>query len=187
MVDQTELDPPTFVFAGRMQIHTSTGVRIAGFYGRCPERGAKAAMSKRNSHQHRLRALDAYAFSLTVIGVMEKLDTEYLFVYETNTGDVYEWKYTALRYADEVPDKFLDSAGDPQKYIPRQSARAVWHGHGDRFVSHPDPPESDPEFTKASEVDDTPETDAGDSPVEELSPEERLELAYKRGEGDDDA
>lgn len=179
MVDPTTLDPPTFERSGRIQIHTPDGTKVAGYHGTIPEREGNGVLSDRNSHKHRLRALDAYAFSLTAIEVMESIDADYVLVRETDSGDVYEWKFEAIRYADEVPDKFLDHPDDPQKYVPRESARAVWRERGSRLVSDPEPPDSDPGFVQASELPDDSDPDP-----EELTEEEKLELAFQNGESD---
>lgn len=177
MVDQTELEPPTFQRAGRVQVHTPDGTKVAGYHGTIPERESNGFLSDRNSHKHRIRALDSYAFSITLVDTLKALDPGFVLVRETDTGDVYEWKAEALFYADEVPDQFLEHADDPQLHLPRESARAIWRSGGAGLVEKPEPPESDPEFTKASDLsDDDPDPD-------DLTEEERLELAFERGEG----
>lgn len=130
MVDQTALDPPTFERGGRLIIPVPDGTRIAGWLGTIPERESNGLLSDRDSHNRRIRALDAYAFSLTAIRVLRDCDTGFVLVRETDTGDVYEWKFDALAFADEVPEQFLEFPDDPQKFLPRESARAVWRDHG---------------------------------------------------------
>lgn len=155
MVDPTELEPPTFERAGRVHVHTPDGTKTAGYHGTIPERNSNGILCDRDSHKHRLRALDAYAFSISAISTMEDMGAGFVLVRETDTGDVYEWKFEAVRYADEVPDKFLDHPDDPQKYVPRDSARAVWYDHGGSVIIESDGEAHAAEFTRASDMEES--------------------------------
>lgn len=152
MVDQTQLEPPTIDKSGRVVVHTPDGTKVAGFLGTVPERSGNGVITERDSHQHRIRALDAYAFSLTAIETMKAADVDFVLVHETDTGDTYEWKFEAVAFADEVPDQFLEHAEDPQKYVPRESARAIWRDHNPYRHDEPEQPDDADGFRRASEV-----------------------------------
>lgn len=199
MVDQTTLDAPTIGKSGRVIVHVPDGTNTVGWLGTIPERDGNGLITERDSHKHRIRALDAYAFSISAIDTMRAVDLDYVLVAETDTGDVYEWKFDAIRYGDDVPDTFLEHPEDPQRFVPRDSARAIWRDHLDSVYR--DEPESDVTlegehnsqgFEKASELDtgdgvdeELPDVPDGvDMTPEEfasLSDEERLEIAYERG------
>jgi len=157
MVDQTNLEQPTFERGGRCIIHVPDDSKVIGWFGTIPERESNGLLTDRYPDRHRLKALDAYAFSTVAIDVMKAVDCGFILVREKGNGDVYEWKFDALRYADLVPEIYLEYLDDPQRYLPRESARAIWRCLGD---------------------------DLEPDRYADLSDEERLEVAFQRGERD---
>jgi len=175
VVNQTSIEQPTFERSGRCVIHVPDGTRVAGWFGTIPERNSNGFLTDRHPDRHRIRALDAYAFSTGAIDVMKAVDCGYVLVREKGKGDVYEWTFDALRYADLVPESYLQHPDDPQRYLPRESARAIWRNLRNR-LERPD--------AQAAAI---PSGGSGSEQVPEgLSNEERLELAYQRGEGGDE-
>lgn len=170
-VDQTSLEQPTFERGGRCIIHVPD-VRVAGWFGTVPERESNALLTDRHPDRHRLRALDAYAFSTVAIDVMKAVDCGYVLVREQGVGDVYEWKFDALRYADLVPEEFLEHPDDPQRFLPRESARAVWRRVGDAL--EPDRQQGGAGGAHGG--------GSSEQVAQASDPDDRLEEAYRRGE-----
>ena len=58
-----------------------------------------------------------------------RLDVAYIFVWDANGEDV--WEYTARQFIDgnEVPGHDLEVESDPQRYVPLDSAAHTWENH----------------------------------------------------------
>ena len=152
MADQTKMDAPTFESSGQVLAHTPSVARVAGHVGIIPERSAPGFLSDRNSYEHRIRGLDSYAFSLTCLYTLDRFGVGTILIRETDTNDVYEWGWDAVRTAEMVPDKYLADSTDPQKYLTRGSALAVWRDHGVGLnPEHPSEPDGAEGFKRASE------------------------------------
>lgn len=183
-LNQLEAEPPTIRKEGRVVVHTPGGTRVAGWLGTIPERGDSGFVAERDSHLHRIRALDAYAISLTALRILEQAECGYVLVHETDTDAVYEWKATAFIQGNEVADRYLQHSNDPQRFCKRDSARAIWRDHGSElYRSTPSPDVNEEVFAPASDLDtdaNSRDDDANSRELHELSDEERLELAFER-------
>lgn len=128
-------DPPLIRKEGRVLTTDSKRTRTAGWHGPT-NRGAVGYVTSRDSHEHRIRALDAYAISTSVLRKLELIDAEVLLVVEEDTDAVFEYRLEDFtEYADLVPERFLYDASDPQRYVPRTNAYAEWPNHrGDVYV-----------------------------------------------------
>jgi hypothetical protein len=104
---------------------------IAGWVGPCPERDCRAYVSERDSHKHRIRALDAYGISTAVLRRLREWGVGRVFVLE-DSRRVYEFTMAAWTDAPAVPDEYLLRADDPQRYIERSAAGYTWQ-HDDDF------------------------------------------------------
>lgn len=135
-------DPPapriqkrTPIYAGLNEDGTR---RTVGHVGLCPDRGdddvvASVFVTKRDSHDHRIRALDAYAISEDALPRLTDRDIKRLFVHETDTGHVYEYRMRQFTEGPNVPNHYLATRGDPQRFVTRDDAAYTWADHGGRL------------------------------------------------------
>ena len=108
--------------------------RIVGYHGISPERECRAFVTSRDSDEHRLRALDAYAISDRALSMVEAFGIERIYIVETDTGTVYEFRASDyLTDGDPVPEEFLMTAHDPQTYRRRDEALHRWRDHAGEF------------------------------------------------------
>ena len=128
--DGGDPEPPHVAVQGAVKAPHGDATRVVGMWGHCEERGALAYVSERDSERHRLRALDAYAISTYTLELLTALRAEYVFIAETDTGDVYEYELADFtEYGDLVPERFLEDTNDPQRYATRAGAWRKWSNH----------------------------------------------------------
>lgn len=131
-VDATP-DPPRV--QKRTRIQTITGDGTAGYTARTPDRNGLVFVASRDSHDHRLRHLEAdrggaYAFSVDALDRLATLDVTRILIHEVDTGDVLEWPANAFYDGDEVPARYLETTMDPQQYATVHGAEFCWDDHG---------------------------------------------------------
>lgn len=121
-------DPPRI--RKRERVLTKHGERtlMAGWHGET-NRGEMGFVSVRNSHTHRIRALNAYAISVDVLDKLDARDVSVVLIVEEDTGDV--WEYDIGAFDTHVPETFLNRRDDPQRYATatRDAARGKWENH----------------------------------------------------------
>lgn len=125
----TTTDPPQL--QKRHRVQSLTGGGHAGHIARAAARPNPVFVAARDSHDHRLRYLHeeqggAYAISDDVLRRLADAGVQRIFIRETDTGDVYEWPAGAFYTGEHVPDAFLETTSDPQRYATRDSAEHVW-------------------------------------------------------------
>lgn len=128
-------DPPVIKKKGRVLVDAGNRTRTAGWHGPT-NRGGVGFVTARDSHEHRLRALDAYAISKSVLRKLALLEAVVILVVETDTDAVFEFTFEDyVEYGEVVPEKFNANPRDPQRYVPRTKAYAEWPNHrGDVYV-----------------------------------------------------
>lgn len=150
----TDKQPPTISTRGNVHAPTAKGTRIAGKWGVVPERGCLGYVTKRDSHAHRIRSLDAYAISTSVLRNLERLKVGRVFIHETDTGDVYEYLLEDFtEYGRIVPGHILEDDTDPQRFHSRDDPAALWPKHAGLFYNHRDTDAVDAEFTTAADLE----------------------------------
>lgn len=136
-------DPPRVKKDEAIHISVGGNPRHVGYLAEVETEGYArwAYVTARDSDEHRIRYLKqnqrgAYAVSIHALVTIERAAQRRgtsrpatVFVAEVDTGDVYEYAGGALFDGPAVPEKFLESASDPQKYVTRDGARHIWHDH----------------------------------------------------------
>lgn len=115
----------------RKKVPHSVGEKriIAGWIGPVPEREAVGYVTKRDEHEHRIRALDAYGISEGVLRRLAGASVEVILVHESDSDRVLEFTARQYRDGEEVPEKYLMRSDDPQRYVKRADADENWtHG-----------------------------------------------------------
>lgn len=137
-VDATP-DAPHFqkkgrVHAGSKQTERGEVSRTVGWWGVCPERNCRAYLTDRDPDEHKWRALGgdagAWAISDSALRKLDRLGVKRVFVRETTTGDVYEYRLAA--FDRRVPEKM--NPPEPQSYVPAGAYWEKWTGHGDDLL-----------------------------------------------------
>ena len=160
MVDLTDFgggvddDPPQV--RKKTAIHLAVGgtVKHVGYIAAVETEGypSYAYVTTRSCDTHRIKYLKqdqggAYAVSVNALDQIRQAAHRLgstgpgvVFVHETETGDVLEWRAEKLFEGPRVPDEFLESKGDPQRYVTPKSADARWENHAptDFYVSRTD-------------------------------------------------
>lgn len=104
--------------------------QTAGWVGPSPNRDVYIFAKVCERGKHRLRELEAYALSDTVLSKVASYGAQRIFVIELDTGDVLEWP--ARDFDRSVPKKYLQDDDDPQTCAIDAHAK-VWTNHEDRF------------------------------------------------------
>lgn len=132
---QTETPEPNIQKRNRIQVAVGDRRITAGWVGPSPARESVAFVSVRDPHEHRIRALDAYGISHSVL---RRLPDEVTHIYIHEQDDrsnkserVLEYRVRQYENAEDVPDQYLMRADDPQKYVPRQDSKRWWEMDGD--------------------------------------------------------
>lgn len=129
-----EPDPPHI--KKRQSVPLSVGEKrvTAGWIGPVPEREALGYVSKRDEHEHRIRALDAYGISETVLRRLAAQDVQVVLIHEAQSDRVLE--YTLGQFADgtPVPDDYLLRSDDPQRYVEREECQDWWRHGGNLYL-----------------------------------------------------
>lgn len=136
-------DPPSVKKDEAIHISVRGNTRHVGYIVGVPTEGYPqwAYLTQRDSDKHRIRKLKpekegAYAVSIHALVDIEQAAQRRgtqrpgtVFVHELDSGDVYEYDADSLFDGPTVPDDFLESVSDPQKYVTREGARHVWPDH----------------------------------------------------------
>ena len=150
--DENSTEPPRVFTRGAIKAVTPDGTKLAARWGEGKNRDGRVIVAKKDSQKHRLRALDAYAFSTDAIRTMEQFGAERVFIHETDTGDVYEFSLDDFTdWGTPVPAKFLDSPDDPQRYHERDDPLHRWPGHGEILYAG-EACDGSAEFVRGSEL-----------------------------------
>ena len=143
-------DPPQVRKTTAIHISANGEVRHVGHLARVTTPGYPtwAYITTRNPDIHQYRVLGdddggAYAVSTSVIDEVQReahrkgsTGPQTVFVVETG-GDVLEWRAEKLFEGPLVPDEFLDTKSDPQRYVTPSNADAIWRDHApDGFYDH---------------------------------------------------
>jgi len=116
--------PPSFVRCGPIEVNNQ---RRGGWWGACPGRGCLGYATERDSYAHRLRELGAYAISVNVLQKIQTLGVERVFVVETDTGTILEYRIEQfLEEGEAVPDEYLQDIYDPQRFAGTELAAGRW-------------------------------------------------------------
>lgn len=130
----TPPDPPHI--QKRKKVQHTVGERriVAGWIGPVPERDTLGYVTKRDEHEHRIRALDAYGISEGVLRRLRGADVSVILVHESESDGVLE--FTARQYHEgpEVPEKYLMRSDDPQRYVLRTDADEDWDHGGNLYI-----------------------------------------------------
>ena len=125
------MDPPTIEKRHRVCIDDGPVESLIGHTGPCPERDTTGFVVARNSHDQRVRFYrpedgGVYAIDARALDTAASRGATVVFVYETDTGDVYEWPREA--FVEPLPDEYAD--GTPQRCATRAEATHRWLGYG---------------------------------------------------------
>lgn len=120
------------------------GRRQAGYYGLCPERTARAYVSKRDSKRHRFFALGgeggAYAISESVLNRLVMVGASVILIHEVDTSDVLEYSLRDFIHdGNPVPHRMLQRHDDPQRWRAVSDATR-WPDHGTKLYIPRDEP-----------------------------------------------
>ena len=106
---------------------------IAGFVGRVfnrAEKPLKCYTTPRMPHL-RYQRRNALAISTAILRPIEQIGVTYIYVYEKDSGDVWEYRAEDFFDAPEVPDKHLETPDDRQQYAPLDMALRTFDGVGE--------------------------------------------------------
>lgn len=115
----------------RVLHRTGRRTRTVGWHGPTT-RGVRGFVTARDSHEHRIRALNAYAISQKVLDKLRDRNVELILVAETDTGKVLE--YSPFDFSNSVPSEYLSDKRDPQSYAETNDATVWPDHHGDVYV-----------------------------------------------------
>lgn len=119
-------EPPTIQKRKKVPVSMGEKRAIAGWVGPVPERDGVGFVTKRDPREHRIRALDAYGISETVLRRLAAKDVEAILVHEAGTDSVLEYTLRQYENAENVPETYLMRSDDPQKYVKRADAQDYW-------------------------------------------------------------
>jgi hypothetical protein len=128
-------DPPKIQKRERVHAPTPDATRQVGFLAATTNRDGAAFVTTRDSQQHRIRHLcgdggGSYAISKSALRTLARTNVRWVFVHEQDTNTVLEWPAKAFHDGPEVPDAFLQTSADAQRYVTRDSAARVWDEYG---------------------------------------------------------
>lgn len=122
-------EPPRIKKRNKVSVTVGERRKTAGWTGPT-NRGEYGFVSVRNSHEHRIRALDAYAISMTVLHKLVDKHVKVVLVVESDTGDVYEYRLKQFAGEEQtVPEEFQMTEDDPQRYVERRNRHRFWSDH----------------------------------------------------------
>lgn len=121
-------EPPRIQKKRKVPLSVGEKRVIAGWYGPCPEREARAYVTKRDPERHKIHALDAYGISEKVLHRLGGVGASVILVHESDSDTVLEFSMRQYKHADDVPDQYLMREDDPQRYVPRGEAEFWSHG-----------------------------------------------------------
>lgn len=136
-------DPPRVKKTEAIHISVGGNPRHVGYLAEVPTEGYPkwAFVAPKDSDEHRFRYLrenegGAYAVSIHALVDIERAAQRRgtsrpatVFIHELDSGDVYEYEADDLFDGPTVPDNFLESMSDPQKYVTIDGAKRVWRDH----------------------------------------------------------
>jgi hypothetical protein len=79
----------------------------------------------------RYQRRNAWAISTAILRPIEQIGVTYIYVYEKDSGDVWEYRAEDFFDAPEVPDKHLETTDDRQQYAPLDMALRTFDGVGE--------------------------------------------------------
>jgi len=131
-------DPPQIKMVKKVPLAFGENRKTAGWIGPVPERKALGFVTKRDSQEHRIRALNAYSISEKVLKRLTAQDVQVVLIHEKDRDRVLEYTLQQFRDADNVPEKYLMRPDDPQRFVRLRGADS-WH-HADTLYIPRDEP-----------------------------------------------
>lgn len=122
-------------------LHSDASVRVrlpdkgeilAGYRGPVPARQAYGFVQFCTRDSHRIRALDAYALSETLLTRIRKLGCKVVLFAETDTGTVYE--FHERQFTEAVPRQYNPVVDDPQRYVALDTCWASYPDHTEQVL-----------------------------------------------------
>lgn len=107
--------------------------KIAGFVGVVHNRGdggAKCYTSRRLG-KHLYQKEDAWPISKSILKPLERLGVSFIYIWDANSGKVYEYRARNFYHAPEVPAEDLETKYDPQRYLTLDDALRTFDDVGE--------------------------------------------------------
>lgn len=115
--------------------HSNVDGKIAGFVGVVYNRGdgpIKCYTSRRFG-QHLYQKENAWPISQSILDVLERLGVSFIYVWDGNTGKVYEYRAQTFYSAPQVPAEDLETTADPQRYLTLDDALRTFDEVGEEM------------------------------------------------------